>query len=93
MLLSARSRAAPYPLIWQEDDVIGNINEDIRDTWNCYFHNFNQCETLNVEMLCIDGDGFEERAEDKTLSFSSTAMELDAQQARHALVEMAQRAR
>ncbi len=83
----------PYPLIGQEDDVIAYMNADHRDTMHRYCHHFHQCETLNVEMLGIDCDGFDVRADDKTLRFSFAEMALDAQQARHALVEMAQRAR
>lgn len=83
----------PYPLIGQEDDVIAHMNADHRDTMRRYCHHFHQWETLNVEMLGIDCDGFDVRADDKTLRFNFAEMVLDAQQARHALVEMAQRAR
>ncbi len=83
----------PYPLIEQEDDVIAHMNSDHRDTMHRYCHHFHQCETLNVEMLGIDCDGFDVRADDKTLRFSFAEMALDARQARHALVEMAQRVR
>lgn len=83
---------APYPLIQQEDDVITHMNADHRDTMRRYCRHIHQWETLNVEMLGIDCDGFDARADDRILRFDFVERVLDAQQARRALVEMARRA-
>lgn len=92
--VSAISYLIPsYPLIGQEDDVLAHMNADHRDTLRRYCEYFHQCEALDVEMLGIDCDGFDVRADGANLRFDFEAMVLDAQQARHALVEMAQSAR
>lgn len=82
----------PYPLIEQEADVIAHMNSDHRDTMRRYCLHAHQCETLDVEMLGIDCDGFDVRADDQNFRFNFGKMVLDAQQARYALVEMAQEA-
>lgn len=83
----------PYPLIAQEDDVIAHMNVDHRDTLRRYCQHFHQCEAVDVEMLGIDCDGFDVCADGGNLRFDFEEMVLDAQQARHALVEMAKRTR
>lgn len=83
----------PYPLIGQEDNVIAHMNSDHRDTMRHYCQQYHQYEALDVEMLGIDCDGFDVRADTRNLRFDFGEMVLDAQQARYALVEMAQRAR
>lgn len=82
----------PCSLIEQEDGVIAHMNANHRDTMRRYCQHFHQCEALDVEMLGIDCDGFDVRADDRILRFDFAEMILDAQQARRALVEMAQRA-
>ena len=82
----------PYLLIKQEDDVITHMNADHRDTLRRYCQHFHQCTALAVEMLGIDCDGFDLRADGKILRFSLPEMTQDAQQARHALIAMAQEA-
>jgi putative heme iron utilization protein len=92
--ISAISYLVPsYPLTRKEDDVIAHMNTDHRDTLRRYCENFHQCEALDVEMLGIDCDGFDVRADGGNLRFDFEEMVFDAQQARHALVEMAQNAR
>lgn len=92
--VSAASYLVPvYPLIGQEDDVIAHMNADHRDTLRRYCEHFHQCVALDVEMLGIDCDGFDIRADGRHLRIDFEEMVLDAQQARHALVEMAQRTR
>jgi hypothetical protein len=59
---------------------------------NCCRH-FHQHEATDVEMLGIDCDGFDVRADGKVLRFDFSEMVFDAQQARKALVKMAQDAR
>ena len=83
----------PYPLIGQEDDVIAHMNADHRDTLRRYCQQFHQCAALAVEMLGIDCDGFDLRADGRILRLDFAEVVLDAQQARHALVAMAQEAR
>lgn len=83
----------PYPLIGQEGDVIAHMNADHRDTLRCYCQQFHQCAALAVGMLGIDCDGFDLRVDGGILRFDFAEVVLDAQQARHALVAMAQEAR
>ncbi len=82
----------PYPLIQQENDVISHMNMDHRKTMCHYCQHFHKIEVLNVEMLGIDCDGFDVRADEKILRFNFLEMVLDAQQARHALVAMSREA-
>jgi heme iron utilization protein len=91
--VSAASYLVPaYALIEQEDDVIAHMNLDHRDTLRRYCKYIHQWDVLDVEMLGIDCDGFDVRADGGNLRFDFAEMVLDAQQARRALVEMAQRA-
>lgn len=81
------------PLIEQEDNVVAHMNADHQDTLrNCCRH-FHQHAATDVEMLGIDCDGFDVRAGGQVLRFDFAAEVLDAQQARTALVKMAQEAR
>ncbi|MDQ3184913.1 MAG: DUF2470 domain-containing protein [Pseudomonadota bacterium] len=82
----------PYPLIEQEADVVEHMNSNHRDTMRRYCEHIYQLEALDVEMLSIDCDGFDVRADGRNLRFNFERMVLDAQQARHALVKMAQKA-
>ncbi len=77
-----------YPLIPQENDVISHMNTDHRKTMCRYCQHFHKIEVLHVEMLGIDCDGFDVRADGKILRFDFPEIVLDAQQARHALVAM-----
>jgi putative heme iron utilization protein len=83
----------PYPLIEQEADVIAHMNTDHQDTMRNYCQHFHQCAALDVEMLGIDLDGFDARADGKVLRFDFAQPVIDAQQARTALVEMARAAK
>jgi putative heme iron utilization protein len=80
---------SPYQLIEQEDGVIAHMNAEHQDNLRNYCHHFHQCEAADVEMLGIDCDGFDVRADDKVLRFDFKEPVLDAQQARKVLVEMA----
>jgi len=82
----------PYPLIQQENDVISHMNTDHRNTLRHYCQYFHKIEVLHVEMLGIDCDGFDVRADEKILRFDFPEMVLDAQQARHALIAMSREA-
>ena len=79
----------PYPLIEQESDVIAHMNSDHQDTIRNYCKHFHQHEALDVEMLGIDSDGFDVRADGEVFRFDFVQPVTDAQQARTVLVEMA----
>jgi heme iron utilization protein len=79
----------PYPLIEQEPDVIAHMNTDHQDTMRNYCQHFHHVTALDVEMLGIDSDGFDVRADGKVLRFDFDQLVTDAQQARTVLVEMA----
>jgi putative heme iron utilization protein len=80
----------PYLLTEQEDDVITHMNEDHRDTLRHYWKPFHQDAELKVEMLGIDCDGFDLCADSKILRIDFAEEVLDVQQARRALISMAQ---
>lgn len=77
-----------YALAEQEDGVIAHMNSDHRDTMQRYCQYFHQYAAQQVEMLGIDCDGFDVRADDQIQRFDFTEPVLDAQQARQALVAM-----
>jgi len=83
----------PYPLIEEESGVIAHMNSDHQDTMRNYCRHFHQHEVLDVEMLGMDTDGFDVRADGKVLRFDFSQPVTDAQQARTALVEMARTAK
>jgi heme oxygenase (biliverdin-IX-beta and delta-forming) len=78
----------PYPLIEQEDGVVAHMNADHQDSLRNYSRHFHQYEAKQLEMLGIDCDGFDVRADEKVLRFDFSEPVLDAQQARAALVGM-----
>lgn len=89
--VSADSYLMPsYPLIEQEDDVVTHMNADHRDTLSHCWKPFHQDTAPKVEMLGIDCDGFDLCADSKILRIDFAEEVLDAQQARSALVSMAQ---
>ena len=89
--VSADSYLMPsYPLIEQEDDVVTHMNADHRDTLSHCWKPFHQDTVPKVEMLGIDCDGFDLCADSKILRIDFAEEVLDAQQARSALVSMAQ---
>lgn len=83
----------PYPLIEQEDEVIAHMNAGHGDALRRYCQHFHQCDVLDVEMLGIDCDGLDVRADGKIRRLDFAEVVLDAQQARQAFAEMAQRAK
>ena len=83
----------PYPLIEQEESVLAHMNADHRDTMRRYCHHFRQTETPDAMMLGIDCDGFDVRAGEQVVRFDFAEEVVDAQQAREALVRIAQDAR
>ncbi|CAH1906009.1 conserved hypothetical protein [Candidatus Nitrotoga sp. HW29] len=92
--IEASSYLVPsYPLVQQENDVISHMNTDHRDTMRRYCQHFHKIEVRHVEMLGIDCDGFDVRADEKILRCDFPDMVLDAQQARHALIAMSRAAK
>jgi putative heme iron utilization protein len=83
---------APYPLIGQEDGVVTHMNADHQDSLRNYCRHSHQYEATRVEMLGIDCDGFDVRADDRVLRFDFSEPVLDGQQARTALVAMSREA-
>lgn len=79
----------PYPLIGQEDGTIAHMNADHSESLLRYCLHFHQYAASGAEMLGMDCDGFDVRADDRVLRFDFAGPVLDAQQARKALVEMA----
>lgn len=78
----------PYPLIEQEDSVLAHMNTGHCDSLRSYCRHVHQVETLDVEMLGIDCDGFDVRADARVMRFNFAQNVLDAQQARQALIAM-----
>ncbi|BBE51667.1 hypothetical protein OYT1_ch2142 [Ferriphaselus amnicola] len=77
-----------YPLIEQETDILAHMNADHADSLRRYCQHVHQCEAQTVEMVGIDCDGFDVRADGDVYRFDFPEPVLDAQQARAALVAM-----
>lgn len=75
----------------QEDGILAHMNADHRDSLRsyCLTRGF---DAADVEMIGIDCDGFDVRADGRVLRFDFAEPVLDAQRARTALVEMAKEA-
>ena len=80
----------PYPLIGQEQDVIAHMNADHQESMRRYCKHYHQFDASAVEMVGMDCDGFDVRADDRLLRFDFAESVLDAQQARQALVALSQ---
>ncbi len=83
----------PGALAGQEDGIIAHMNQDHRDSMQRYCKHFHQYDATEVEMLGIDCDGFDLRADGNVLRFDFSDPVLDAMQARQALVEMSRSAK
>lgn len=83
----------PCPLPEQEDDVVAHMNADHQDTMRRYCQHVHQVHAVDVQMVGIDSDGFDIRADDQVLRFDFAETVADAQQARQALVALAQAAK
>jgi len=78
----------PYPLIEQEEGAIAHMNADHKESLQRYCQHFHQCAANEAEMLGMDCDGFDVRADSRILRFDFPEPVLDAQQARQALVTL-----
>jgi putative heme iron utilization protein len=87
-LLAAASR-----LPGQEAAILGHMNADHGDSLRDYCRHYHRTEAVSAEMIGIDSDGFDVRADGSILRFAFEAPVIDAQSARSALVAMAQAAR
>ncbi len=79
----------PGALAEQEEGIIAHMNADHQESMRHYCRHFHGSEADAVEMLGMDCDGFDVRADGRVLRFDFPEPVLDAQQARQALVEMA----
>ncbi len=81
------------PLADQEDGILAHMNQDHGDNLRAYCRHVHGVEPGSAEMVGIDGDGFDLRADDRLLRFDFPASIQDAQGARQALVALAQASR
>lgn len=83
----------PSPLAEQEDGILAHMNADHGDSLRAYCRHAHGVETGQAEMIGIDPDGFDVRADQRLLRFDFEAPVSDAQDAREALVALAKAAR
>jgi hypothetical protein len=81
------------PLADQEADILAHMNADHGHNLVAYCRHVHGVETEAAEMIGIDPDGFDVAADGRTLRFEFSTPVTDAQQARTALVELAQASR
>jgi putative heme iron utilization protein len=77
----------------QEEDILEHMNCDHMENQKAYCRHVHGLEVNQVSMIGIDPDGFDLRADAQILRFEFAQAVNDAQQARLALVELAQAAR
>jgi putative heme iron utilization protein len=77
----------------QEDDILTHMNSDHAENLCVFCRHVHGVETTQAIMIGIDPDGFDVRAEESILRFDFAQPVQDAQQARQALVALAQAAR
>ena len=76
-----------------EDGILTHMNVDHADNLREYCRHVHGVSPQAVEMLGIDSDGFDMRADGRVLRFEFESPVTDAQSARNVLVELAQRCR
>lgn len=81
------------PLGEQESDIVAHMNADHGENLIAYCRHVHGVETLTATLLGIDPDGFDLRADSGELRFEFDAPISNAQEARQALVALAQAAR
>lgn len=86
-------RPLPNSLATQEDAILDHMNADHADSLRAYCRHWHDASPENVQMLGIDADGFDVRADGRTLRFSFEAPVVDALSARAALVAMSRAAK
>lgn len=80
-------------LATQEDAILDHMNADHADSLRAYCRHWHDVSPENVQMLGIDADGFDVRADGRTLRFSFEAPVVNALSARAALVAMSRAAK
>lgn len=83
----------PVPLAEQEADILAHMNADHPENLRVYCRHVHGLDVLDAEMIGIDPDGFDVRADGRILRFDFDRPINDAQGARAALVALAQAAR
>lgn len=87
---SAEFAVQDHPLPAQEDAIIAHMNTDHSHNLQAYCRHFHDLQPASVEMLGIDIDGFDLLADSQRLRIDFSEPVRDAQEARRALVAMAQ---
>jgi len=80
---------AESALAAQEADILDHMNADHGDNLRAYCRHVHGVETAQAVMIGIDPDGFDVRGDAAVLRFDFAEPVLDAQQARQALVTLA----
>jgi putative heme iron utilization protein len=80
----------PYSLIGQEEQVIAHMNAEHKEFMRLHCKHVHRHDASDIEMLGMDCDGFDVRADDRLLRFDFPESVLDAQQARQALGTLSQ---
>jgi heme iron utilization protein len=89
-IAGAELRSPRTPLIAQESGIIEHMNMDHQDNMKAYCQHFYGVNTMTIEMLGIDTDGFDLQTDQQILRFNFEQAIHDARSARAALVAMAQ---
>lgn len=92
--ISAQNFLAPESMLHaQENDILAHMNADHRHNLTEYCRHCHGVSPESVEMIGIDPDGFDVRADAQILRFAFSEPVLDAPGARKALVALAQECR
>lgn len=92
--IAAQSYLAPaYPIADAENDVIEHMNTDHAHTLLDYCRHVHGKTPAHAEMIGIDCDGFDVRADGEALRFEFAGEVKDANEARVELVKLAQASR
>ena len=88
--VEAKSFIAPEnKLAEQEESILAHMNRDHAQNLRDYCRHYQGKKAKTVEMVGLDCDGFDVRADGELLRFDFDSPVLDAMQAREALVKMA----
>jgi putative heme iron utilization protein len=85
--------AARLPIADAEEDIIEHMNDDHHDSLIAYCRHVHGVEATSVQMVGIDCDGFDVRADEILLRFEFETAIASASDARAVLVSLAQAAR
>lgn len=82
-----------HPLATQEDAIVAHMNTDHQHNLGAYCRHFHHMQPKTVRMLGIDSEGFDVRADEQRLRIDFSEPVRDAQDARRALVALAETCR